>query len=164
MPLGSKRSRNAKQKRDYGCAAFAKCATSPPSTDESDYSAPESNPDASTTEAEYSNDSEAGDQAVTPVEEIQRLYSVFLPPYLRAKERTRQNLKHRKIANRRSVYTRDSRTTAWQKNAAQKKAAQGCATLDAFIMRRVSCYEATKTRHIIEIRSDSIAVHQLRSL
>ena len=41
------------------------------------------------------------------------------------------------MRNRQSVYTGDSRTTAWRKNTAQKKAAEGCKTLDAFISRKV---------------------------
>jgi hypothetical protein len=132
MPLGSKRSRLAKEKRRHGRAVFAKRAASP----DSDYYAPESSPDAvSTTEAESSDESEADDRAATPVEGLQRLYSVFLPPHLRLKEPTRQ--KRQKTTNRQSVYTKDSRTTAWRKNTAQRKAAEGCTTLDAFISRKV---------------------------
>ena len=77
-------------------------------------------------------------QAAAPVEElqdIQRLYSVFLPSHLQSKEMTRE--KCQKMRNRQSVYTGDSRTTAWRKNTAQKKAAEGYRTLDAFISRKV---------------------------
>jgi hypothetical protein len=168
MPRRSKRSRTAKEKRDQThAAAFSKRAAGLPSPDGSDYSAPESNQDMSTTEAECSDNSEAGDREISPMEEIQRLYSVFLPPHLQAKERTRQ--KRRKIANRRLVYTGDSRTTAWRKDTAQKKAAKGCATLDAFIMRRVSpsslgWYQAISRAMLIVIRSGSVVFHRSRNL
>ena len=90
MPLGKKRSRTAKQKCHHGCSAFTKRATSAnaQSLDGSDYSAPDNNV---TTEAENSDNSEMDGQAAAPVEElqdIQHLYSVFLPSHLQSKEKT----------------------------------------------------------------------------
>jgi hypothetical protein len=45
------------------------------------------------------------------------------------------------MTKRSAVYTKDSRTTAWRKNIAQKKAAKGSMTLDAFVQRKVGSDE-----------------------
>lgn len=138
MPLGSKKLRIAKQKRHHRHATFAKCATSP-SSNQSNYCALESDTKAvSMTEADSTDESEADDQTVTPVETLegwQCLFSVFLPPHLQLKEKSRQ--KHQKISNRQPVYTGDLRMTAWWKNTMQRKAAKGCTMLDAFVLKKV---------------------------
>ena len=165
MPLKSKRSRVARQKRD-GRTAFAKCAISPSSPDHLDYSAPESDPDAASTtepEPESTDESEAGDRLITPVEELQHLFSVFLPLHLRLKEKPSKTWqKHQKMQNRPPVYTGESRTTAWRKNTTRRKAAQGCTTLDAFM--RVCSYLKTQfiILYLIVIRSGRVALHQPR--
>lgn len=142
MPLRSKKSRVAKQKRSHGRAAFRKCAASPPpspgGSEGSDYRAPDNSTDASSTEAGSSNESGTNDQAATPVEGLQRLYSVFLPPHLRPKERIQE--KRQKISNRRAVYTGDSRTTNWRKDTDLKNAAKGCKTLDGYVLKGVSSF------------------------
>jgi len=67
---------------------------------------------------------------------LQHLYSDFLPPHLQLNQYTYQ-AKQQKINNRPAVYTKDSWTMQWRKDSALKKAAQGCATLDGFIQRKV---------------------------
>ena len=67
---------------------FVTTSASVQSLDGSDYSALDNNV---TTEAENSDNSEIDGQAAAPVEElqdIQRLYSVFLPSHLQSKEKT----------------------------------------------------------------------------
>ena len=164
MPIRGKRLRIAREKHYHGSATFTKHATSPSSTDDLNYCASEHDPDAaSTTEAESSEDSEAENWKVTPIEGLQRLYSVFLPPHLWLKEMTRQ--KRKKVANRPPVYTKDSCTTAWQKNSAQRKAAEGCTSFDAFITKTVCSQivsDGIDIKHLIAIRlrSSSVALHQ----
>jgi hypothetical protein len=69
---------------------------------------------------------------------LQRLYSVFLPCHLWLKEDALSQDKWQKIKNRPPIYTGDSQTTKWRKDVTQRKAAQGCGTLDRFIKRKVS--------------------------
>jgi hypothetical protein len=88
---------------------------------------------------------------------------MFLPPHLWLKEMTGQ--KRQKVANRPPVYTKDLRTTAWRKNSAQRKAAKGCTTLDAFITKTVCpqiVSDGIDIKHLIAIRlgSGSVALHQ----
>jgi hypothetical protein len=114
MPLGNKRSRCARQKRQHGHTAFTKHAGRPPSPGGSDY-AMDINSDTSTTEPESNSESKTDNQEAASVEGIkglQCLYAVFLPPHLRKMVKTRE--KRRKVTNRGPVYTGDSRTTTWQ--------------------------------------------------
>lgn len=136
MAVGSRRSRNAKMKRREGHVGFAKRASTP-SPDRSVYSLSDTNTDASTIDTDSSCDRGRGDQAAASIEGLQRLYSVFLPPHLQLSGTRRE--KRQKVSKRSAVYTRDSRTTAWRKNVAKRKAAEGCATLDAFVQRRKVC-------------------------
>jgi hypothetical protein len=120
MPPGNKMSKVAKNKRNDSQVAFT--------TQEERPESPES--------SEYCPTDGASESDVEPsVEALQKVYSVFLPPNLCHKERTWE--KRRKVSNRSAVYTRDSRTTIWRKNAALREAAKGCQTLDAFVKRTV---------------------------
>jgi hypothetical protein len=141
MPVGSRRSRVAKKKRHKGCFGFAKAAkrASAPSPDQSVYCLLDTNTDTSTIDTDSSSDRGRDDQAAASMEGLQCLYSVFLSPHLQLNE-TRQE-KRQKVSKRLAVYTRDSQTTAWQKNIAQRKVAEGCATLDAFVQRKVGSNE-----------------------
>jgi len=70
---------------------------------------------------------------------LQRLYAVFLPPHLRLNEEEKEEKeKSHKMKNRPLIYTGESWTIAWQRNVAQKRAAEGSGTLDRFIQRKVS--------------------------
>jgi len=139
MPSGSKKSRVAKQKReegrDQGHTAFAEGAVRPPSASSSDFCVLDDGSDESETDMGSSDERGVNDEAGTSVVALQRLYAVFLPPHMQLDGDIRE--KRRKIKNRPPVYTRDSRTTGWRRSAAQKKAAQGCGTLDGFIQRKV---------------------------
>jgi hypothetical protein len=134
MPAGNRKSVVAKQKRQDGCnqghAAFAKHAARPPSPNGSHYCIVDSK---SAMDVDSGNEKEK--EARTSVVELQRLYGVFLPCQLQLDDDTRE--KCRKTKNRLPVYTKESRTMAWRRDVAQKKAAQGCATLDGFIERKV---------------------------
>lgn len=138
MPVRSRRSRSAKKKRPQGQSSFAKRASAP-SPDGSVYCLSDSDTDASNVDTDSSNCRGRDDQAAASMEGLQRLYSVFLPPHLQLNENSRG--KRQKMTKRSAVYTKDSRTTAWRKNVAQKKAAKGSMTLDAFVQRKVGSDE-----------------------
>ncbi len=137
MPVGKRQSRDAKQKWKEGRTGFAKRAAMPgPNASDSDYCPSTTDePDESAADLDSSDDRGRASEVGTAVVELQRLYSVFLPSHLRPNEENRE--KRRKTKDRRAVYTRDSRMTLWRRGVAQKKAAQGCATLDGFIQRKV---------------------------
>jgi len=139
MPAGNKKSRAAKQKQEEGRTTFAKRAARPPSPNKSDYcpttSDDDLDADGSATDVDSGDDRQRNNEPETSVVALQRLYAVFLPPHLRSDRDTLE--KRRKIKNRPAVYAGGSRTTAWRRNVAQKKAAQGCGTLDGFIQRKV---------------------------
>src|SRR5713101_7336167 len=136
MPLKSRRSRVAKQKRCQGLTGFETRASAP-SPDNSVYCLSDSNTgDASTIATDSSNGRGRNNQAAASVEGLQRLYSVFLPPHLQLNEDSRE--KRQKTSKRSAVYTGGSRTTAWQRNVAQRKAAEGSRTLDSFVQRKAS--------------------------
>jgi hypothetical protein len=96
-----------------------------------------------------SDDAKSGNagKGETTLPRQQRLDSTFLssssssssPSHLRSEEENgrEEEEKGRKMENRKRVYGGDSRTTIWRKNAALKRAAEGCATLDAFVVRKV---------------------------
>jgi len=141
MPSGNRKSRVAKQKRQEGHGGYttlADGAVRPPSPNSSDYCKLDDGINDSTTDADSSDaNDERGTENNTEMSVIalQHLYAIFCPPHLRPDEDTWE--KHRRIRNRPLVYTRDSRTTAWWRDVAQKKAAQGCTRLDGFIWRKV---------------------------
>jgi len=95
--------------------------------------------DVSTIYIDSSDDGECNDKVETveaSVEALQHLYSVFLPPHLCLEAKMRD--KHHKITNRLPIYTRELWTTAWRRNIAQMNVAKGCASLDGFVMCKVS--------------------------
>ena len=135
MPISSKRSRTAKNKRDNARAAFGKRMTSAPSPGNSDYCVSDNNSDTSIISVRSSEDEHEGSDIESSVEVLQRFYSIFLPPPLRLEGKTRG--KRRKAMNKRPVYTGDLRTTRWRKKSALSLAAEECTTLDRFIVRKV---------------------------
>ena len=138
MPRKGKRSQTAKKKREGAHAAFGTDAARITSPESSDYNVLDDDSDVAVINVDSDDDETSEEEVETSVDAVQRLYSVFLPPQLRL-ERLEDNAreKRRKVANRRPVYTGTSRTTLWRKNATRKDAAQGCATLDTFVMRKV---------------------------
>jgi len=95
--------------------------------------------DVSTIYIDSSNDREHNDKVETveaSVEALQHLYSVFLPSHLHLEAKMQD--KHCKITNRLPMYTRELQTTAWRRNIAQMNAAKGCASLDGFVVCKVS--------------------------
>ena len=142
MPCKSKRSRTAQQQRqNMQARAFGALPTRAPSPDSegSDIYILDNKSDSSAIYVDSSDDRESDDEVETveaSVEALQRLYSVFLPPHLRLEAKTRD--KRRKLTSRPPVYTGGSRTTAWRRNAAQMNVAKGCASLDGFVVRKVS--------------------------
>ena len=125
MPLTSKKSRVAKDLRQNAPTAFSKPTRRMSKTEGSEYSV-----------SNHGTDVESSDESVThAVEALQRVYSVFLPPHLCVEEKGQE--KCRKINNRKSVYTGNSRTSRWRKDVAMVRAADGCTTLDAFVSRKV---------------------------
>jgi len=133
MPLKSKRSRAAKQTRNNALAAFAKPAPHTTSPEGSEYVDSED----SVTDSETGDESEIqrGNKVGESVEALQHLDSTFLPPHLCPEEKGRE--KRRKIANRKAVYSGDSRTSIWRRESELKRAAEGCQTLDAFVVKKV---------------------------
>ena len=110
-----------------------------PSPKGSDIYVLDSESEASAIYINSSNNKESDNKVETiegSVEALQRLYSVFLPPHLRLEAKTRD--KCGKISRRPLINTGESRTTAWRRNAAQMNAAKGCASLDGFVVRKVS--------------------------
>lgn len=153
MPIKSRKSRAAKQRRYRGQSGFVKQANAP-SPDSSVYCLSDDNTDASATATDTSSGRERNNQAAVSRDSLQRLYSVFLPPHLQLNEDSR--VKRQKTSKRSAVYTKDSRTTAWRRNVAGRKAAEGCTTLDAFIQRKVRC----RSNPIQSILSLSLAAAQ----
>ncbi len=133
MPLGSKRSRAAKHTRQNARVAFAKPAPHTASPEGSEYLGS----DDSVIDVESGDelDIREGSGVKSSVEAIQQLYSVFLPPQFRLEENGRE--KRQRTLNRKAVYSGDSRMTVWRKATALKRAAEGCKTLDAFVVRKV---------------------------
>lgn len=127
MPLRSKRSRAAKQVHQNAQAGFAARAASP-EPEGLEYSIWDN---LENVNGHNESDIQGGNEVKTSVETLQCLYSTVLPPHLRRKEGA-----HTKKTNKRkSVYTGDSRTTRWRKSSALKRAAEGCMTLDVFVVR-----------------------------
>ena len=114
---------------------FVEGTIRPQSPNSSDYYELDDDIDESTTDMESSNERGAQNKTEMLVIALQCLYAVFLPPHFLPDEDTHG--KCQRIKNRPLVYTRDSQTTAWQRDVAQKKAAQGCTTLNGFIQRKV---------------------------
>ena len=135
MPISSKRSRTAKNKCDNAHVAFGKCATSAPSLGNSDYCISDSNSDTSIISVQSSEDKHKGSDIELSVKVLQHFYSIFLPPPLHMEGKTRG--KHRKVMNKRLVYTGDSWMTCWRKKSALSLAAEECTMLDRFIVRKV---------------------------
>ena len=138
MPVRSRKSRAAKKKRCQGHSSFSKRA-SDSSPDGSVFCLSDSNTDASTIDTDSSIDGGRDDGAAVSTESLQRLYLIFLPPPLQLNEMNQE--KHQKVSKRSAVYTKDSRTTAWRRSAAQRKAAEGCMKLDGFVLKKVSSDE-----------------------
>ncbi len=140
MPCRSKRSRTAQQQCENTHAqAFGALPVHAPSPEGSDIYVLDSESEASTIYVNSSDDKESDNEVETveaSMEALQCLYSVFLPPHLRLEAKTRD--KHGKITRRPPINTRESRMTAWRRNMAQVKAAEGCASLDGFVVRKVS--------------------------
>ena len=143
MPRRSKHSRTAQQqcKNTHAQAFGALPAHAPtlPSPEGSDIYVLDSESEASTIYVDSSDDKESDDEVETvegSVEALQHLYSVFLPPHLRLEAKTRD--KHGKISRRPPINTGESQTTAWRRNAAQRNVAKGCASLNGFVVRKVS--------------------------
>jgi len=137
MPLGSKKSRAAKHTRRNARAAFATPAPHIASPEGSEYIGSDSGSGDSVIDVESGDEQaiQGGNPVESSVEAIQRLYSVFLPPHLRLEEKGRE--KRQKVTNRKLVYSGFSRTTMWRKETALRHAADGCKTLDAFVVRKV---------------------------
>jgi len=165
MPRKGKRSQNAKKKREGARAAFGKGAARVTSPEGSDYHVSDDDFDDTVIYVDSSDDTShttSDEEVENSVEAVQRLYSVFVPPELRPErleEHTRE--KRLKATNRQPVYTGSSRTTLWRKNATLKEAAKGCATLDAFIVRKVCTYSSMRKRSHFRGRSGSVALHPL---
>lgn len=140
MPPGSKKSRLAKELRDQGRTSFAKRAKAAPTSDGSVYCLSGSDADESPIDMDDIDDHQA---VISAADGLQRLYAEFLPEDLRLNRVNPQNKPKRPV-----VYTKDSRTTAWRRRKAQKKAAEGCRTLDAFIQRKVGCGDPNEVESI----------------
>lgn len=126
--------------------------------------------DVESSDVESSDDSDTQgkeadleDDVQSSVEALQRLYSVFLPPHLCLEEKGQEQ--RQKRVDRRSTYSGDSRTTCWRKDNALKRAAEGCMSLDMFIVKKV-CHSSVKQwqgKHgLIPHRSANIALHHSR--
>jgi hypothetical protein len=143
MPLASKKSRAAKCTRRNANATFAQPAPRAASPGVSEYVPSDSDSGSSGVDPELEGGDELciqGRNAVgASVEVLQRLYSGVLPPHLQVRPEENKRMNRRKMGNRKAVYSGDSRTTIWQRESALKNAANGCMTLDAFIVRKV-CY------------------------
>ena len=134
MPRGSKRSRSAKEKYSREQAVFVKHSRSLPSLVDSEDEVLNYITDTTTGSETCDEDERSDNEASSgPIEAVQRLYAVFLPPHLRLEESTRH--KRQKLANRSAVYRGNSQTTKWRRRTEWAKAAEGCRTLDAFFMK-----------------------------
>jgi hypothetical protein len=152
MPVRNKKSQVAKQKkRAPGRTTFTHRADTP-RQETTDYFPLDNDSDGSTTDTGRRNDRERDDPGLGG---LQSLYSVFLPPHMQPKEITRE--KRQKIQNRPAVYTRDSRTTGWRRDTAQRQAAEGCAKLDTFITRKVYSSRVFESHNVHSFLSQSEA-------
>jgi hypothetical protein len=149
MPVRNKKSQVARQKHAPGHAIFT-CRADKQRQETTDYCPSDDDSDGSTTDTDRRNDRERDNPGV---EGLQSLYSVFLPPHLQLKDSTCE--KRQKISNRPAVYTRNSQTTAWRKDMAQRKAAEGCAMLDTFITRKVCSSQAFESHNVHSFLSQS---------
>jgi len=118
--------------------------------------------DESTSDLDSSDNRGRVNKARVSVVALQHLYSVFLPPHLWLNEDIPE--KHRRTKNRCAEYTKDSQTTLWRRDVEQTKAAQGCATLDGFVVRKVGSPKDIKSNASHCKRRDSTAPHHLRKI
>jgi len=118
---------------------FARHATSLQSEEcsGSEYCITNDSSDASEIDVGSSNNQEGDEEVATSMEALQCLYAVFLPPHLHLEAVAKTHEKRHKILIQMAVYIGDSCTTILQKNTVHKKAANGCTTLDAFIVKKV---------------------------
>jgi hypothetical protein len=130
MPLTSKRSNTAKHIRQNAPNGFAKPSPHMASPEGLEYLVSDNDSDDLGKDAESSDELE-----IQGVEALQCLYSMFLPPHLRLKEKKQE--KHQNTKNRKPMYSGDSRMTIWQKGTSLKCAAEGYMMLDAFVVKRV---------------------------
>jgi hypothetical protein len=144
MPLRKRKARDAKQRRQeghkQGRVGFAPHVVRRPSPNASDYRP--STTDDDVDESESASESEGSSnnrgrksKGTMSVVALQRLYAVFLPHHLQLNQETRS--KRRKGKARRAIYTKESRSTKWRRKVKQERAAQGCTTLDGFVLRKV---------------------------
>jgi len=133
MPCRSKRARAAKKMHQNAHTAFSKPAPHTASPEDSEYLGS----DDSVIGLESDNELgiPGGNGVKSSVEDLQQLYLVFLPPHLCLEEKGQE--KHQRMVNRKAVYSGDLRMTIWRKKKALKDAAEGCKTLDAFVVRKV---------------------------
>ncbi|KAI0245926.1 hypothetical protein BJV78DRAFT_1286974 [Lactifluus subvellereus] len=150
MPLKGKKSTTARQKCHDRHAAFTKQSMRQLCSEGSEYS--DDATDTPTTDMDSTDERQEEVDRADTVDTLRHLYSIFLPPQERLRENTRE--KRQKMTGRMPVYTGNSRTTAWQKDAAQKKAAEGCMKIDAFLSQKKHQHN-TPSPEYISISSDS---------
>ena len=138
MPRKGKRSENAKKKHEGAHAAFGRDAAQITSPEALEYHVLDDDSDADVIYVDSNDEATSEEEVEASVEVVQHLYSVFVPLQLHL-ECLEENTweKHRRITNRKPVYTGTSQTMLWRKNASLKDAAKGCTTLSAFVVRKV---------------------------
>ncbi len=145
MPRKGKRLQTAKKKCEGVHAAFGKDAARITSPDTLEYHVLDDNSDAAViyVDSNDSDDVTSEEEVEASVEAVQHLYSVFRPPQL-CLECLEENTQEKccRTTNRLPVYTGNSQTMLWRKNATLKDSAKGCTTLDAFVVRKVCTYPA----------------------
>ena len=142
MPARSKKSRRAKELQCQGCNGLATRAKTAPSSDISEYCPSDDGVNESSTDSDMGD---IGDEQPerSAAEQLQRLYVGILPDHLQLDGA--QNMQ-KKVPNRPVINTGDSSTTSWRRKTVQRKAAEGCMTLDAFIQRKVCPRVPNKVR------------------
>jgi hypothetical protein len=162
MLCKSKHSRTAQQQCQSTCAgAFGTLPMSMPSPEGSDIYVLDNKLEASTIYINSSDDSKHNNEVEmveASVEALQHLYSVFLPPHLHLEANMQD--KHCKIANRLPMYTGESWMTAWRRNTAQMNTAKGCASLDGFVVQKVSSWHLKHVQSFSFDRRDTVAPHR----
>lgn len=164
MPRASQRSEAAKLKRQSAHNAFGKRSRCDLSPERSEYCISDSSSnDSIECLGSNINRDETEDESEKEVEAaivtVQSLYSWLLPPHLRRERKTPAMQEtpempempetpetpsppsppknRRRIGHRGAIYTGNSRTSVWRKEAAHRNAAKSCATLDPYVVRKV---------------------------
>jgi hypothetical protein len=137
MPLRSKKSRSAKQRHQNACTAFVKHASCEASPEGSEFH-PMSDDSNISWRSKEKHDHNGQYGVKNSVKALQHIYAKCLPHHLHVEKATEEtHKKHCKVSNRKSIFNGSLHTTKYQRRIEWKHTAEGCQTLDSFVVRKV---------------------------